>query len=74
MNRRDVRVIERGKDFRFALEAGDAIRIRREQFGQDLQRYVASELRVPSTIDFAHPAGAEGGEDFVRADARTNGE
>ena len=42
--------------------------------GQDLERDVAIQLRVARAIDLAHAAGAEGGEDFVRAEARAGGE
>ena len=34
-------------------------RVRREQFGQDLDRDAAIELGVARAIDLAHPAGAE---------------
>ena len=34
--RRDVRMIERGEDFGFALEAGEPIGVARERVGQDL--------------------------------------
>ena len=62
----NVRVIQRGQYLRFAFEAGEPIRIEREQFRQDLQRDVAIQPRIPGTIDLAHASGAEGGEDFIR--------
>ena len=37
--------------------------------GQDLDRDDAIEPRVAGLVDLAHAAGAEGGEDFVRAEA-----
>src|SRR4029077_10408731 len=40
-----------------------------ERVGDDLQRDVATELRVARAIDLAHAAGAEGREDLVRADS-----
>ena len=42
----DVRMIQRGEHPRFALEAREAIGIAREHTRQDLDRDVASELRV----------------------------
>jgi hypothetical protein len=36
---------------------------------QNFERDVTSELRVARAIDLPHAAGAEGGEDFVRAEA-----
>ena len=59
VERRNVRMIERGEHFRFALESRDAIRIERERLGQDLHRHRAPELRILRTIDLAHPTRAE---------------
>ncbi len=39
-----------------------------EEFGQDFQRDVATELRVARAIDLAHPACAEAGQNLVAAD------
>ena len=54
---------------RFALESREAIGVAREHLGQDLDRDVTIELRVARAIDLAHAAGAEGREDFVRAES-----
>ena len=62
-------MIERRKDLRFLLEAGQTVRIVDNGRWQNFQRDVATELRVVSAIDFAHPASAEGREDFVWAEA-----
>ena len=70
INRADVRVVQRGQHLRFALETGEAIRIAGEGVRQDLQRDVAIQLGIARAIHLAHAAGAEGGEDFVRAEAR----
>ena len=35
-------------------------------------RDVAIELRIARAIDLAHPAGAEGGDDFIRAETSTH--
>ena len=69
VDRGNVRMIERRQHLRLALEARDAIGIERERVGDDLQRDVATELRIARAIDLAHAAGAEGGEDdFIRTE------
>src|SRR5204863_7742647 len=73
-NLRDAAVAERGERLRFALEPREAIGIGGDGIGQDLDRHVAIELRVARAIDLAHAAGAEWGDDFVRADARAGSE
>ena len=50
VDRGDVRMIQRRQHLRFPLEAREPIGIEREQFGQDLQRDIAIELRVPRPI------------------------
>ena len=45
VNRRDVRVIERGEHLRFAGESRDAIRVIGKAVRQDLERNVTTELR-----------------------------
>ena len=65
----DVRMIQRGQQSGFACEARHAIDVRRERRRQDLQRDVAPQLGVARTIHFAHPAGPEGTEDLVQAEA-----
>ena len=67
---RNIRVIECGEDFRFAVETGETVGIARHDIWQDFHGHVAFELRVPRAIDLAHTARAEGGEDLVRAKAR----
>ena len=65
---RDVRVIQRGEHLRLALEAREAIGVGGERVGEDLQRDVATELRVARAIDLAHAAGADRGDDLVGAE------
>ena len=67
-------MIERGQDLRFALEAGEPVGVEGEQFGEDLQRDVAIELRVVRAIDLPHPARAQGRLNLVRAKARASGQ
>ena len=53
-------MIQRRKDFGFALQAGEPIGVGGEQRRQDLDRDLAFQFRVDRTIDLAHPAGAKG--------------
>jgi len=64
-----VRVIQRGEDARFALEACKAIGVRCEGGRQDFDRHLATELRVSGAIDLAHSARAERREDLIRTEA-----
>ncbi len=41
-------------------------------FGQDFDGDFAVQPSVACAIDFAHPAGSGGGDDFVGAQARTS--
>ena len=59
VDRTDVRMIEGREQARFTLEPGEAVRIGSERTRQDLDRDVASQLRVARTVHFAHPACAE---------------
>jgi hypothetical protein len=44
-----------------------------ERLGQNLDRDSAIQLRVLRAIDFTHAAGAERGQDLVRAEACARG-
>ena len=70
----DVGMIERGEELRFPAEAREAIGIVGDGGEQDFDRDVAIQLRVPRAIHFAHPAGADGSKNFVRADPRPGGQ
>ena len=63
----DIGMIERGSGASLALEAFPSSN-RRKSLRQDFYGYVAMEACVPRAIDFAHPALAEGGKDFVGAE------
>src|SRR5262245_15103282 len=65
MNRRNVRMIERGEDTRFALEARQTIGMGRERGRQDLDGDVAPESRIARAVDLAHAAGADWLEDLI---------
>ena len=62
----DVRMIERREQPCFALEAGEAFGIAREDPRQNLDGDVATQLRVVRSVHFAHAAGAELRLDDVR--------
>ncbi len=63
-------MIQRRQHLRFAAESREAIRIVGDRRQQHLDRDVAIQLGIARAIHLAHAAGAEGGEDFVRAEAR----
>ena len=68
VNRADVGMVERRQQARFAREARPALGIGGEVRRQDLDRDVTPELGVACAIDLAHAAGAERGDDRVRAE------
>ena len=59
VDRADIRMIERRQRLRFPLEARQSIRIRCEQFRQNLQRNITLQLRVERAINFAHSTRAK---------------
>jgi hypothetical protein len=69
---RDMRVIERSEQMRFALEPREPFRIRRKDARQDLDGDVAIELRIARAIDLAHASGTDGADDFVGTEAATS--
>ncbi len=69
IQRCDVRMVEGGERLCFALESGDALRVVQERLWQDLGGDLATQLRVPRAVDFAHTAGTDGGDHFVVAEA-----
>ena len=70
VNDRDVGMAERGERPGFALEARQAFGVLRDRLGQHLDRDLPPEVRVGGPIHLAHPAHADLGDDFIRADAR----
>ena len=66
----DVRMVERGKDFGFALKTREPVGIGRDRRRQDFDRNLALQIRVGRAIHLAHPACSERAEDFVRSEAR----
>jgi len=55
----------------FLLEATQAIGIRAELGGQDLDGNISPEPRVVCPINFTHPADPKQGQNCVRAEANT---
>ena len=74
VERADVRVVQAGDGLRFALEAGAAVRVGADLGREDLDGDGAVEAGVAGLVDLAHAAGADGGEDLVRAEAGTRRE
>ena len=68
VQRRDARMIERGERSGFALEPGEPIVIAEEHLEHQLQGDLAPEPGVARAKHFAHPAGAERGDDLVLAE------
>ena len=66
MDVRDVRVVQRREDFRFALKACEPIGITRDRRRQDLDRDLPLQVRVGGAVDLAHPAHANLRGDFIR--------
>ncbi len=53
----------------FAVEPLAKLRVAGEDVRQDFDRDGAIEARIARLVDFAHAAGAKGGEHFVRTKA-----
>ena len=70
IKRADVRIVERGDVFRFAVESLDELRIRGERGRQDFDGHDAIEPAIPGFVDLAHPPGAEGRLDLIRTEER----
>src|ERR1700676_1641755 len=68
VNLADIRMIERGDGFGFALEA------LRELGGGNLDSYVAIQARIARAVDLAHAARADGRENLIGAQVVAGGE
>jgi hypothetical protein len=58
----------------FSLEPRQAIGIPRQRIGEDLDRDVAIQPRVPRTVHLAHPACTKHTDDFVLSKPEPGGE
>jgi hypothetical protein len=65
----DVGMAQAGDEPRLALETRARAVARGEVLGQHFDRDVTAEPGVPGAVDLPHPAGAEGGNDLVGAEA-----
>ena len=57
VDRGDVRMVERGEQFRLAMKARQPVGVQHERLGEDLQRDIAAQLRVARVIHLPHSAG-----------------
>ena len=64
----DVRMVQRGEHFCFALETREPIRVSCKRGRQDLDRDLAFEPGVGRSIDLAHAPFADLGGDLVGAE------
>ena len=67
-------MVQRGEDFRFALEARQPVGVSRQRRGQHLDGDLTLQLRVRRPIHLAHAAFADLGGDFIDAEAGAGGE
>ena len=58
-------MIERGQHFRLAVEAGHALVVAREDFGQYLDRHIALQFGIARAIHLAHAALADETENLI---------
>ncbi len=71
----NVRMIQRGEDFRFALEASQSVGIcRAPMVGRILMRDFTLQLRVDGPIHLPHAAFADVGSYLVHAEASSGAE
>ncbi len=66
-------MIQGREDFRFALKPREPIRVCGERRREDLERDLALQLRIGSTVHLAHTTHADLGEDFVGAETGADG-
>ena len=67
VDRGDVRVIQRGENFGFALKAREPVSIGGQRRRQNLDRNLAFQLGIGGPIHLAHPALSDMGDDFIGA-------
>ena len=70
----DLGMVQRGERPRFTVEPREPFRIRGHRCRKNLQRHIATELRVGGAVHQAHSAFAEFGEDFVGPDSTPRGQ
>ena len=65
----DVRVIERGRRFRFLLESVQTVGVSGNGGGQDFDGNVTRQARIASSIDLSHAPCTQEGDNLIRAQA-----
>ena len=65
----DVRMVQRGQDFGFTLEAGEPISIAGKRLRQDPERHLAVQLGIGGLPDLSHTPLADEGGDIVVAES-----
>ena len=68
VNRRDVRMVERGQDPRFAPKSSQPLGVAGYGLEQKLDRDVAIERAIAGAVDLAHSAFAKLLQDAIRAE------
>ena len=66
-------MIQRGEDLGLPLEPGEAVGVRGEGIGQDLEGIVPLQRGVVRSPDLPHAALPKQGGHFIRADVRAGG-
>ena len=61
-------MIQCGRGARFLLEAAQTVGIGGKAARQHFDGDIAPQPRIARAIHFAHPAGSDEGDDFVRAE------
>ncbi len=69
----NVRVVQRGEDFGFALKTREPIVVSGQRGRQDLEGDLTLQLRIGGPIHLPHPAFADLRNDFVDAEASVGG-
>lgn len=67
---RDVRMVQRGEQVRFAAEPREPLHVAGKRVWQYFERDIAAEPRIVGPVDDPHAAGADFSADLVGADAR----
>ena len=65
VNRRNMRMIQRGEQARFALETCEAFGIGDEERRKDFARDVALQPQIAGAVNLTHAAGTERPDDLV---------
>jgi hypothetical protein len=73
VDRADVRVVQRGRSFGFALKTAEGLRIVCKFVGQELEGNKPSELEVFRFIDHAHASAADLADDAVMGNRLPHG-